>query len=80
MWLALYFHICWREIILVHIEDLIYRKEGKKVSILKCIIISTVIFVVFFMAQIIAFIIVNNTFDVPEIWITNMNNKCGTSP
>lgn len=62
-----------------HIEFLIYKKVGEShtINYKKYILLSTSIFLVGFLTQIVAFIITDNTFVIPQDWIINLVEKCG---
>ena len=47
---------------------------------IRYLIISTIVFSIAFFSELIAYIIVENTFDVPEEWIINLQEKCGSPP
>lgn len=60
--MAFYYHYCLRGLILSHIKYVIELQHENKLNVKKYFIISTAVFVVILMSQIVTYLIVDKTF------------------
>lgn len=78
IWLAYYFNFCLRDFIIHHITYLVVRSHQNKLNTKKYVVWSSVVFIVVFSVQWIDYLIVEDTFVVPQEWIDNLALQCGS--
>jgi hypothetical protein len=83
MWLAFFFTFVLRNWIISHVQRLI-RKDindtGLFVTHSSDIAWITLILGLFYLPVVISYLLVDNYFTVPQVWIDRINEKCGDRP